>query len=591
MSAETQQALTPDLVQISEFLRLLHGSKPSGMYFYIWHLDSKQSSWYRDVEAAIDHLHTVPVSQLTNLYTGVAWSLVAKSGGQRVRSMEASGGPAVWLDLDVAHPGAHKKPNLPPSIDEAHALVKSWAPPASIEVFSGHGLQHWWRFDEPWIVQDDADRKRLQMLIQGWQLAIIKLFAAHGWQVDATHDLARVMRIPGTINWKPGCEPVLATMRDCHADVTYDPWSLSARIEQMPGIQASLTSKEVAAANDEIDYDALRVDPDADVGNAKLEALFEIDPRVRAIWLRKWKGGFDESPSGWDASLASRVAMTGVWSAQEIVTLLKVYRKKYKCDDQRDDYYRLTVKNAFRFVAGSEAQVKVNELANEIAETDELLAHQRESVIATIKERLSGARFDRIKKFGEHPIKYIFTINGKNSAPINSRGVLSYKAVEEAIWECTNQPPPSLKLEHWRPIIQLLTHLIEEQPMDNDMTPAAKTAILVETYIPRRQVVTEPLAAITGPGVLDRGDGHLYILSSDFRAWLAMEHKEVIKAGEVTPGLADMGAIPEDIKLSHASSMKRAFWKLPQRFTDLLTDRQRTAPSANVDVDDDSSLI
>lgn len=560
----TREAVTPDLVQVAEFLRLLHGAKPSSMYFYTWHLDSKQTMWHADIEAAIDHFHSVPVSHLTNLYTGVAWSPISKSSSQRVRSFEVAGCSATWLDLDIAHAGAHKKANLPPDIEAANSLVNSWAPWPSIEVFSGHGLQHWWRFDEPWIIESDGDRKRVQAFIQGWQTAIVQLFAAHGWQVDATHDLARVMRIPGTINVKPGCEPVLARILNARADLTYDPIALMARVEQTPGLALQLTTPPTHPADpDATDYDALHVDPSADYPGSKLQTLLDVSPKFKAVWNMKGKGGEDNSTSGWDMAVACHAAQAG-WKPQEIVNLLIGFRRLHKLEPRPDDYFRRTVEKAFWKIQSAVAQGKVNELADEIAQNRDMVEHQREAMIEAIKERL-GVRIDWIKKYGEHPMKYVFSINGVESAAITTRGVLSYKSVEEAILETANTPPPALKLEHWRPVIQLLLHLVENQPIDHDLTPAAQGVLWAEEYLGRRQIVDDPLDALKGPGVLAHNNA-LNILSSDFRAWLTMEHREV-KRDDITRSMLAMGANPMQLSLGKGTGMQRTFWQLPAQFS------------------------
>jgi hypothetical protein len=578
----TKEAVTPDLVQVAEFLRLLHGAKPPEMYFYIWHLDSKQSAWYADVEACIDLLHKSPVSHLTNLYTGVAWSPIAKTAGQRVRSSEVSGCSATWLDLDIAHAGAHKKMNLPPDIEHATSLVNSWAPLPSIEVFSGHGLQHWWRFDEPWIVRDDADRKKLQTFIQGWQTAIVQLFAAHGWQVDATHDLARVMRIPGTINAKPGCEPVLAHLITSSNQIVYDPVALMSRIEQAPGLSLQLTAPpERPPDPDATDYDALIVDPSADYPGSRLQTLIDVSPRFKAVWSMKGKGGEDNSTSGWDMAVACHVAQAG-WKPQDIVNVLIGFRRLHKLEQRTDDYYRRTVEKAFWKIRSAVAQGRVNDLAEEIAQNEDMVAHQREAMIEAIKERL-GVRIDWIKKYGEHPMKYVFCINGVESAPIATRGVLSYKSVEEAILETANTPPPALKLEHWRPVIQLLLHLVEAQPVDADLTPAAQGTLWAEEYIGRRQIVDDPLEALKGPGVLLQSDA-LHILSSDFRSWLTFEHREV-KRDDITRSMLAMGANPMQLSLGRGTGMQRTFWRLPPHF------RDADAGSPEASPDDAGSLI
>ena len=81
-----------------------------------------------------------------------------------------------------------------------------FALPPSLIVDSGHGLQPWWLFKKPWIFRDDEERREAQTLVGRFQATLQVIAEDHGWRIDNTSDLARVMRPAGT--WNRKLEPV-----------------------------------------------------------------------------------------------------------------------------------------------------------------------------------------------------------------------------------------------------------------------------------------------------------------------------------------------------------------------------------------------
>lgn len=119
--------------------------------------------------------------------------------------------PGLWLDIDVASAGWHKRTDLPPTIDEGRQLLTEFPLEPTAVIHTGGGLQAWWLFDE----LQEADR--VTPLLDGWAFTWQSIAAAHGWHIDSVFDAARVMRLPGTFNLK-GADPLPVTI----TDVTWD---------------------------------------------------------------------------------------------------------------------------------------------------------------------------------------------------------------------------------------------------------------------------------------------------------------------------------------------------------------------------------
>ena len=181
-----------------EFLTALWGNPPPGVIL-IWTLPQKESNWYtrldqvnQDVE---HHAHE-------DVYTGVG--IANRNRAQfttqkRLTEEEVGGLAGMWADIDWAHP-VHKKPNLPPTQEQALATLEEALLEPTLLVDSGHGIQAWWLFEQPWIFQTPEDQELGRRAAQWWHQHIKGLYTARGWTTDSVFNLDRIMRLPGTWN-------------------------------------------------------------------------------------------------------------------------------------------------------------------------------------------------------------------------------------------------------------------------------------------------------------------------------------------------------------------------------------------------------
>jgi len=154
-----------------------------------------------DIEKLVERLE--PLSDSHCIWFGVAT--------RRQRLSEGRGGdadcalvPAMWADLDITGPG-HRSAQLPPTEEDALKLMEGF-PPATFVVRTGGGLQPFWLLDEP-IPMPDAIP-----VLDRWAYSWQQRSAEFGWHVDNVHDAARVLRVPGTTNWKVLSDPRPVTL-------------------------------------------------------------------------------------------------------------------------------------------------------------------------------------------------------------------------------------------------------------------------------------------------------------------------------------------------------------------------------------------
>lgn len=179
-----------------DFLGELYGDAAG--YLTIWTKSNKQTIWF---DVADTKLIADTAQSLTDdVYFGVGLASEQKRAG-RLMSVDVKAIPGLWMDIDVAG-GEHKQANLPASTEEAVAFMAGLPVEPSIMVDSGHGLHCYWLFREPWSFDSDDERMKAAGILKGWQQYIRARASERGWKFDSTHDLARVLRLPGTTNYK-----------------------------------------------------------------------------------------------------------------------------------------------------------------------------------------------------------------------------------------------------------------------------------------------------------------------------------------------------------------------------------------------------
>jgi hypothetical protein len=187
------------------YLRTLWPDPPPG-YVLLWLRSGRRSLWFpvadlgAIAEAAARH------ATRTDVYLGCGLSPADYGPARRCEADDVSAIPGLWADVDIAG-DTHKGDALPPTLDDALAIVHGLPLPPSLVVRSGHGLQPWWLLSSPWLLADGG-RDEAAALVRDWQAHLRTLAAGRGWTLDSTHDLARILRLPGTTNRKGDPLPV-----------------------------------------------------------------------------------------------------------------------------------------------------------------------------------------------------------------------------------------------------------------------------------------------------------------------------------------------------------------------------------------------
>lgn len=128
---------------------------------------------------------------------------------------------ALWADLDVKEGGL-------PSMEAAYEVVDMLADvincrPTAI-VSSGHGIQPYWEVEEGEI--SDVNRNFVAGVLKRWGYLVQRFSEVAGGKADSVYDLPRVLRAPGSINFKDTANPVQTSM-------TIEEWTHPVSIEEI----------------------------------------------------------------------------------------------------------------------------------------------------------------------------------------------------------------------------------------------------------------------------------------------------------------------------------------------------------------------
>jgi P4 family phage/plasmid primase-like protien len=235
-------------VDTATFLELLYGDATGGDVV-LWTSPDRRSYWHSSTDLAgaaqratrlapggLHVYHSVALQDRTAALRE-AQALESKAASRtgrppRLKSLSYVRGynrtacalAGAWADIDILNPGAHAATDLPATLEAAVALAYQFPVSPTLIVDSGHGIYGWWLFPELWTFETPEERTDAQQFIRRFHLTLGEKARAHGWTLDPTSDLARVLRLVGTINHKQDPRPV--QVLEWHPSRRYNPSDL-----------------------------------------------------------------------------------------------------------------------------------------------------------------------------------------------------------------------------------------------------------------------------------------------------------------------------------------------------------------------------
>jgi hypothetical protein len=485
-----------------EFLAHLWQDKPEEHFVLVWTHPDKRSRWFTKIDAAAEYIAAVNGGK--DVYVGVGLAGKDYGPAHRCASEEITGLTGMWADLDLLS-DAHSKKALPQSIEQALTILPPSMPPTII-VATGNGLHCWWLFKEPYIFDDESDRKDVARTAARWHTMLQLTAATHGWSYDRLSDLARVLRIPSTTNVKDPAHPKPVQI---HSSNDYR-YNISDFEEFLDDAAIPDPESEERAAREWAERFAdkpLTINLNARIPDELIQAWAEADMRFRNTWARQRHDLKDQSQSGYDLALAYFGLEAGI-SEQQIVDLMihhrHLHRQKHRT---RVDYFQRTITKAAKRSHGIEpftvppvtsapsapsttqtgpAGEQAAPGAPESTQSKQNATLDPAMARAKMCEKISqvvGIRILRFVKIDGKDPQYRMELNeGKIEFP-NVAKLISQEAMRVAIAAAVGKLIPKIKPKLWEQVAQLILNACEVEEGSEEMEWEGAARMYLHEYL------------------------------------------------------------------------------------------------------------
>ncbi len=525
-------------------------------WLLVWTLTesgTRRSQWYTDAEEVV-----IPGDR--NVYLGVGLSPKNFGPHGRCPAEQIATLPGFWADVDFGEEGHQGGKAYPPDLATTLSIVESKFPPPSLIVYSGHGLQAWWLFDEPLEV-DDGNRHHVRQATVAFHEVLKRRMGDYA--LDAVHDHARIMRIPGSVNVK-GDEPKAVTWED--RGITY------------PGMDNLLdavglnTDNLPALTTDGVDLDPIT--PSAAISDSKLELLWDVFPDER----RAWEGGavkkdWDDSPSGRDWAAAKAAAM-GKWTPEEVAALVILGREQRGDQPIRRDKLQATVAKAVTKADQPMASAQILQTlgVESVEERQELTI---ENELHKLSEALKlPADIDRITKTDQDPPEYTLHWNGRAVRLGDASGILDQRRFQRKMAEVSGIVIPMVANKNglWDARAQIMLDNTETVEVGREGHTGSLVEAWVDDYLTECRLDTEMVETEDWQGAAlrrlpFRREGRTWLsVQGDrgfLRAYVSYHGDRNMSSRQLAPILRGLGWEQGDLNFRNEAGkmVRRSYWR------------------------------
>lgn len=349
-------------------------------------------------------------------------------------------------------------------MDEAREIATIGGHKPSISVVSGYGLHPYFLFKEPLIFEKPEDRSDAAVLVARFNGTIQANAKSRSKVVDSVHDLARVLRVAGTTNWKQQDAPRPVVLEEPERLVRYSPDEL----------EPFFVATEYVKAGAEIigEVANFSINPNVVIDRNMIRAILSNSTELAQTWEMNRPDFKDQSPSSFDMSLAGAFVKMGL-DDQQIVDLLIYWRReKAKAPKLRVDYYQRTIGKCRASVQADEA-MKMFDQPGEMPQTSDptlLTANDRTKLLNSIRGALmiNVAKFVQLNK--DNAEYFIVLDNAEQFSVGRVSNITRFHMFRDRVLERCNVMIPADRQERWSKVVVALFSIIEKQETEDPRT-------------------------------------------------------------------------------------------------------------------------
>jgi hypothetical protein len=458
-------------------------------------------------------------------------------------------------------------------------------------IFTGNGVHVYWLLKELEIFEDASEREQTHRTVWRWQTLLCQMAsAAHGWRLDRLADLARVLRPPGTHNFKDRKAPKEVVVYS-QSERRYNLSEFNDLADRM-GIPES-DAPEASSAGDSAASSAPRalgatatrrkagaglegpfeINLKAAIPEETLASWLENDLQFHKTWLLK-RPEFD-SPSEYDLALCN-FALDLHLPAQTAVDLIVHHRRLHRKKSRtHKDYFERTMAKAqtsslpgvrpLPTPLATPAAPATPETGSTtpVAPAPEAVRPAKGVLVAWISQEMNLPKpaTQILKITGSEPSYQILFADGTRIVLPDIGSLLDQNRLRWAIAaSALNYRIPTFKPAPWGLIAdRILESLTEIEGGSENELAGALQAHLERYLYGNRFVSGEDLSALACqlPGLID---GQIAISAQHLQHTLEFQHIR-LSIREITSGLVTLGA--EQRRIRKWKKCDQSRWLLP----------------------------
>ena len=472
-----------------------------------------------------------------NVYFGLGLTRANLPENRRPTAALVCGIPGFWIDIDIVCKGAHTAENLPASQQDAEELILSTLPrhmSPTILVHSGHGLHAYWLFKEPWIFETEDERVLAADMLRKFVLSFKYHAALRGWKLDSVFDLARVLRVPGSINHKVPRMPMTCRVISIKSDIRYNPNDFDQYF--VSDISASSEDGISQLLSKDKNPLGLILSAYASPPYTKFDTLFTMEDRFRHSWNMQRNDLKDKSLSSYEMSIATFCA-SYKWTDQEIADTLIAFRTKHAKSESekkkalRVDYLCRTIMRAKSRKKEDDRDESISAiLAQTEQSSDGSVAPPSNRQIADTLKTVLNVDIERIVRYvGDDPTFEMFFTDGTSIMLGDVEGLINHRILKKVLAAQKKVVIGQIKSTRWNDYAKLLMAIVEDVlPSSDDSTKKGSLAATISAYLEKNGAINNPDGALASSRPFKK-DGRTYMFSTAFRMWAKMNDDPVTK--------------------------------------------------------------
>ena len=281
-----------------EFFSELYKGVPSEKVTYCYTLPGRKCKPFAVGEMEQLAHRAMELSATENVYFGLHTMDHAPRPGGRASAEEITGVAFLHGEYDVWGQG-HQETRLPETQEEVLNFLHALEQPPSIIVSSGNGVHTYWLLEDYVAVTDD-NRDNIGRIMRGHEKYTHRLAAEHGWRFDTVSDLARILRVPGTLNHKsspPGRVEVIEANLRRYPLAVFEQYAADSETFESSQIPFEPDPDRIGPAERIISRCPFMQHCQEDAGNRMRETMNVKDAQIRLEQLKNGKIPPRETPA------------------------------------------------------------------------------------------------------------------------------------------------------------------------------------------------------------------------------------------------------------------------------------------------------